>query len=60
METKRIRYETLIRTKEDIFSLFQMTPYYWKTSAKGSEKLSKLDTLMTEVAFDIHIYKKKK
>ena len=60
METKRIRYETLIRTKEDIFSLFQMTPYYWKTSAKGTEKLSKLETLMTEVAFDIHIYKKKK
>ena len=57
--TKRVRYETLIKTKEDIFALFQMTPYYWKTSAKGAEKLSKLETLETEVAFDIHIYRKK-
>ncbi len=59
VETKRLRYKTLIRTKNDIFSLFQMTPYYWKTSAKGAEKLSKLETLETEVAFDIHIYRKK-
>ncbi|MBQ6877102.1 MAG: methyltransferase domain-containing protein [Oscillospiraceae bacterium] len=58
--TKRVRYETLIKTKEDIFALFQMTPYYWKTSAKGAEKLSKFESLSTEVAFDIHIYKKEK
>ncbi|MBQ2301821.1 MAG: hypothetical protein II254_01090, partial [Oscillospiraceae bacterium] len=40
VETRKVRYETLIKTKEDIFALFQMTPYYWKTSAKGAEKLS--------------------
>ncbi len=60
IETRRVRYETEIKTKEDIFSLFQMTPYYWKTSAKGAEKLGKLDFLKTEVAFDIHVYKKLK
>lgn len=60
VETKRVRYETEIKTKEHIFALFQMTPYYWKTSAKGAEKLKKLDTLKTEVAFDIHIYRKTK
>ena len=59
VETKRVRYETLLKTKEDIFALFQMTPYYWKTSAKGAEKLSAYESLLTEVAFDIHIYKKK-
>ena len=59
-ETRRVRYETLIKTKEDIFALFQMTPYYWKTSAKGAEKLSAYESLNTEVAFDIHIYKKEK
>ena len=58
--TRRVRYETLIKTKEDIFALFQMTPYYWKTSAKGAEKLSAFENLLTEVAFDIHIYKKEK
>ena len=60
VETRRVRYEALIRTKEDIFALFQMTPYYWKTSAKGAEKLSAFESLLTEVAFDIHIYKKEK
>lgn len=58
LETKRVRYEADIKTKEDIFALFQMTPYYWKTSAKGAEKLGKLNSLRTEVAFDIHVYKK--
>ena len=60
IETRRVRYETNIQTKEDIFALFQMTPYYWKTSAKGAEKLSAYESLLTEVAFDIHIYKKEK
>lgn len=60
IETRRVRYEAEIKTKEDIFALFQMTPYYWKTSAKGAEKLGKLEYLKTEVAFDIHVYKKLK
>ena len=60
VETRKVRYETLIKTREDIFALFQMTPYYWKTSAKGAEKLSAYESLLTEVAFDIHIYKKEK
>lgn len=53
-----VRYSTFIENQKDIYSLFQMTPYYWKTSAKGSEKVKVLDSLLTEVAFDIHIYKK--
>ncbi|MBE6899627.1 MAG: methyltransferase domain-containing protein [Ruminococcaceae bacterium] len=60
IETRRVRYKTEIKTSEDIFALFQMTPYYWKTSAKGAEKLKKYESLLTEVAFDIHIYKKEK
>lgn len=60
VETRRVRYEKLIETKEDIFALFRMTPYYWKTSAKGAEKLSAYESLLTEIAFDIHIYKKEK
>ena len=32
---------------------------YWKTSAAGAKKLEKLDSLKTEAAFDIHIYRKK-
>ena len=57
-ETIPVRYEVTLSEKADIASLFQMTPYYWKTSAKGAEKLFILDSLTTEVAFDIHIYEK--
>ncbi len=55
-----VRYSVLIDNQKDIFALFQMTPYYWKTSAKGTEKVQALTSLETEVAFDIHIYKKQK
>ena len=58
VKTERVRYRFALDNKEDIAALFQMTPYYWKTSAKGSEKLSKLESLETQAAFDIHIYKK--
>ena len=57
-ETIPVRYEITLSEKADIAALFQMTPYYWKTSAKGAEKLSALDSLTTEVAFDIHVYEK--
>ncbi len=60
IETVPVRYTAFIETAKDIFALFQMTPYYWKTSAKGAEKLKKLTSLSTEVAFDIHIYQKTK
>lgn len=58
VETIPVRYEAEIASHEDIMALFQMTPYYWKTSAKGAEKLETLASLKTEVAFDIHIYQK--
>ena len=58
IKTERVRYEFTLDNKEDIASLFQMTPYYWKTSAKGAEKLSVLESLETEAEFDIHIYRK--
>ena len=58
VKTERVRYEFTLDNKEDIASLFQMTPYYWKTSAKGAEKLKSLEKLTTKAAFDIHIYKK--
>lgn len=58
VECVKIRYEVNIDDKNDIKALFGMTPYYWKTSEKGHEKLNKLNNLSTEISFDIHIYKK--
>lgn len=57
-DVRRVRYEITLEHREDIAALFAMTPYFWRTSAKGAEKLAALDTLKTEVAFDIHIFKK--
>lgn len=48
-----------VRGQADIHALFQMTPYYWKTPRAGCEALAALDTLTTEIAFDIHIFQKK-
>lgn len=42
----------------DIFDLFTMTPYYWKTSKEDSAKLLKLDSLKTALSFEISVYRK--
>jgi len=47
-------------SQEDIASLFRMTPYYWKTPKKGSDRLAVLNTLTTEISFRIHIFRKNK
>ena len=44
--------------KENIGDLFSMTPYYFRTSQQDKEKLSALDALETEIAFDLFLYKK--
>lgn len=46
--------------KEDIETLFSMTPYYWKTPKLGSEALRALDKLTTTIAFQIQVYQKTK
>ena len=44
--------------KENIAALFSMTPYYWRTSESDKEKLSRLESLETEIEFEIHVYQK--
>lgn len=61
-------YVDIIKTSEKItltdkgaiLSLFGMTPYYWKTSKEGVERLKKADTVSTDIAFNIHIFRKQK
>jgi len=43
---------------EDIRSLFEMTPYYWKTSEEASKRLETLDRLSTEIQFEFHELRK--
>ena len=47
-----------IDNNNDILSLFSMTPYYWKTDIKGSEKIKELQFLSTEIEFDFLVYRK--
>lgn len=51
-------YAMNISGKENIAALFSMTPYYWRTSEADREKLATLESLETEIEFEINIYKK--
>jgi len=53
-----VAYEINIDNSQDIQSLFQMTPYYYKTSREDQEKLSALSTLRTELDFEIILSRK--
>ena len=60
-----ISKETLTSTvtvegREQIEALFSMTPYYWRTSPADKAKLEKTETLTTELAFDIFLFRKGK
>ncbi|MBE6939272.1 MAG: methyltransferase domain-containing protein [Ruminococcaceae bacterium] len=53
-----VRDTITLTCPEDIQSLFQMTPYYWKTPKAGRERLAQLTTLTTDIAFDIHVFRR--
>lgn len=47
-----------LNCQEDIWNLFTMTPYYYKTGAGDQEKLLKLSQLDTQIEFAVAVYKK--
>lgn len=47
-----------LRCREDISDLFMMTPYYYKTGEEGHRRLEALETLTTEIAFEVLVYRK--
>lgn len=51
-------YSAAIEGKDNIAALFSMTPYYWRTSESDKEKLSRLESLETDIEFEIHVYQK--
>lgn len=58
VEIRHVEEMITLQRQEDIHALFQMTPYYWKTSKEGGERLATLETLTTRISFDIHVFKK--
>ena len=54
----RVKSEIELTSPEDIFALFQMTPYYFKTGIAATEKLKALESLKTEIEFIVLLCKK--
>lgn len=53
-----VQKDIFIDNNNTVMDLFAMTPYYWKTSVEGSERLQKTDTLATQIEFDFLLYQK--
>lgn len=53
-----VRTTVVIRGREAIHDLFAMTPYYWKTPADGAKRLGGLESLFTELGFDLLLYRR--
>ncbi len=54
-----LKYTIDLKFGEDILNLFKMTPYYYKTGRKETERLSSLNELSTTVHFGVEVYKLK-
>ena len=55
---KSVNRTVTIRDRETIADLFAMTPYSYRTSEKDRQKLLSLESLTTQLNFDIRIFKK--
>lgn len=58
VESERISYALDMKEPSEIQSLFMMTPYAYRTSAVGRERVLSLERLTTRVDFYICVYKK--
>lgn len=58
IETVNCTYKTTIKENESIKSLFNMTPYRWRSPREGIERLFSLDELEITVDVNIDIFKK--
>ncbi|MBR5438558.1 MAG: methyltransferase domain-containing protein, partial [Clostridia bacterium] len=55
-EKRKVTRKIHLSSKEDIDTLFRMTPYYYRTSDKDKEKLAAYEQLDVTVDFCIFIY----
>lgn len=55
-EVCRVERRIHLPDQETLQSLFQMTPYYWKTPAEGKRRLDGLSELDVQTEFDIHVF----
>ena len=58
IRTEHVEGKINVQGREHIDALFSMTPYYWRTGEADREKLKSIDSLHTEIEFEINIYRK--
>ncbi len=59
LSEQRLTYPLLLKSQEEIRSLFDMTPYAHKTSPEDRKKLEKLEKLETEADFGLIVMQKR-
>ena len=59
VSVNELKYKITLNCNEDIMNLFMMTPYYYKTGRKETEKLMNLTELETTVHFGVEVYEKR-
>lgn len=57
VENKRLTYNICLEKQADIWSLFTMTPYFYRTGKEQQERLAALDKLETTVDFEVLVYR---
>ena len=53
-----IKDDITLKSKDEIYNLFTMTPYYYKSSKESMNKLLSKDSLNTRVSFVLLVYQK--
>ena len=56
VHTVKVTDKILLNSKEDIWSVFQMTPYFYRTSDADKSKLQQIEKLETDIEFVIVEY----
>ncbi len=57
VKTLSVKYDTEV-LGEDIYSLFTMTPYFYRTKKESVEKLKSMERLCTLLDFEVRVYEK--
>ena len=60
LRTLRVSHDITLSSQDEIARLFEMTPYRFRTPHEGRARLAALDTLITEIEFDVHVFTAKK
>ena len=58
VDERELKYDILLETREDVRSLFMMTPYAYRTSEEGRKRVNAIECLQTTAHFLILVYRK--